>query len=103
MATVRFDFTLEEAVLRAPSLANLVLLAQTSQRYLACIKPLLPPALLPAIAAGPIEDTVWCLVVQGNAVAAKLRQMLPRLVTHLQAQEHRVSAIRLRVLPAQTK
>jgi hypothetical protein len=98
MATSRPAFTLIEAVRQSPSLAQLLAQAQTAQGYLNCVAPLMPTTLRAAIAAGPIEDGNWCLVVKGNAVAAKLRQMLPRLIAHLQALGHPVNSIRLKVV-----
>ena len=35
---------------------------------------LIPPAMRPAVQAGPAEGDVWCLLVKGSAAAAKLRQ-----------------------------
>ena len=98
MATSRPAFTLMEAVHQAPSMAYLLAKAQASQTCLQSVMPLLPSTLRAAVAAGPIEDDSWCLIVKGNAVAAKLRQMLPRLITHLQALGHPVVSIRLRVV-----
>jgi len=46
---------------------------------------------------GPIEDGQWCLLVSSNAVAAKLRQLLPALQLHLQARGLPVSGIRIKV------
>ena len=36
-------------------------------------------------------------MVQGNAVAAKLRQLLPALEAHLRTRGHEVNAIRLKI------
>ncbi|OGB03437.1 MAG: hypothetical protein A3E25_00875 [Burkholderiales bacterium RIFCSPHIGHO2_12_FULL_69_20] len=64
----------------------LVMLARRmrdSQDRLAAISPLLPPAMRPHVKAGPIDETGWSLLAGNNAVAAKLRQMLPALEAHL--------------------
>ena len=66
--------------------APLALLSQRmreSQDRLAAITPLLPPAMRASVRAGPIDDTGWSLLASSNAVAAKLRQMLPALEAHL--------------------
>jgi len=64
---------------------------------LQAIQPLLPPALRSAIQAGPIEGPSWCLLVKGNAAAAKLRQLAPALAAHLRSKGWDVQGIRLKV------
>ena len=59
---------------------------------------LLPGNLRSAVKAGPIDGDSWCLLVNGNAAAAKLRQLLPTLQAGLQRQGWRVSSIRLKIL-----
>lgn len=98
MVAKQSAFTLEEAVQCTPSLSHLLLRLKASQQYLACVKPLIGATLLPTICAGPIEETTWCLIVKGNAVAAKLRQMLPQLIEHLRAHGHPITSIRLRIV-----
>jgi ethanolamine ammonia-lyase small subunit len=49
------------------------------------------------VQAGPIEDGCWCLLVSSNAVAAKLRQLLPALQAHLSLKGLSVSSIRIKV------
>lgn len=88
---------LQQAALGTPTLARLMALGQESTARLKAIEALLPPALRPSVAPGPIDGPVWCLLVQGNAVAAKLRQLLPALEAHLRTKGHEVSAIRLKV------
>ena len=81
----------------APGLARLVEMGQESSKRLKTIEALLPPALRSSVTAGPIEGPFWCLLVQGNAVAAKLRQLLPALEAHLRTRGHEVNAIRLKI------
>lgn len=83
--------------METPSLAKLLELGQESSQRLKAIDKLLPAALRSSVSAGPIEDGVWCLLVRGNAVAAKLRQLLPSLEAHLRARGHEVTSIRLKV------
>ena len=68
----------------------------SSERLLA-IRSLLPAPLRASVQAGPIEEGCWCLLVGSNAVAAKLRQMLPALQAHLSSKGLGVSSIRLKV------
>lgn len=90
-------FTLEEAANESPALAKLLNLSRQSSDRLQAIRFLIPINLRQAITAGPIDGTTWCLMVDGNAAAAKLRQFIPTLLTHLQATGEEVTSIRLKV------
>ncbi|WP_225783822.1 DciA family protein [Xenophilus sp. Marseille-Q4582] len=90
-------FTLLQASEESPTLAGLMARARDSQARLQAITPLLPPALRAAVAAGPTEDGEWCLLVEGNAVAAKLRQMVPMLLARLRVQGWDAQSIRIKV------
>lgn len=92
-------YTLEEAANESPTLAKLLNLSRQSSDLLRAIQFLIPSNLRPAISPGPIDDTTWCLIVDGNAVAAKLRQFLPTLLTQLQAINSDITSIRLKVTP----
>jgi hypothetical protein len=50
-----------------------------------------------SVQAGPIEEGSWCLLVSSNAVAAKLRQLTPALLAHLNHKGLAVLAIRIKV------
>lgn len=89
--------SLQEATQQAPTLARLTELVQDSNARLQSILPLLPPGLRTGIQAGPIDDGVWCLLLQSNAVAAKLRQLLPSLEAHLRSKGWQITSIRLKV------
>ena len=78
-------------------MAQLTTLMRDSSARLSAIEPLVPPALRASLRAGPIDGTTWCLLVQGNSAAAKLRQLLPALEAHLRSKGWEVSAIRLKV------
>jgi hypothetical protein len=64
---------------------------------LKAIRSVLPAALRAGVQAGPIEEGCWCLLVSSNAIAAKVRQMLPALQAHLNSQGLNVNSIRLKV------
>jgi hypothetical protein len=81
----------------APTLSRLMDLSNESVARLKAIQTLLPPALRSGLQAGPIEGDSWCLLVPNNAVAAKMRQMLPALLAHLRSKGWEVNAIRLKV------
>lgn len=90
-------FTLEQAAQESPTLARLTALARESAKRLEAIQPLIPPGMRSALQAGPIEADAWCLLVDNNAAAAKLRQMLPALQAHLRSRGWEVNSIRLKV------
>jgi len=89
--------SVQEAAQNSPTLARLAELARESAERLKAVETLIPGALRPAIQAGPIEGPDWCLLVEGNAAAAKLRQLLPLLQSHLRSRGWEVNSIRLKV------
>ena len=89
--------TLQQAAEDAPTLARLAQLARESGERLRAVEPLIPAALRSAVRPGPIDGPSWCLLVDSNAAAAKLRQVLPALVDCLGARGWQVSSIRLKV------
>lgn len=93
----RHAVTLLQASQDSPTLARLTELTRDSQARLKAIEPLIPAALRCAIKAGPIDDSVWCLILNNNAAAAKIRQILPALEAHLRVKGWEVNSIRLKV------
>jgi len=70
-------FTLLQATQASPALARLTELARDSTARLKAIQPLIPAALRPAVKAGPINGSVWCLLLDNNSTASKMRQIVP--------------------------
>lgn len=89
--------SLHEAAQSSPTLARLAELAHDSRERLKAVEKLIPAGLRPAIQAGPVEGDAWCLLVSGNAAAAKLRQLLPHLQTCLRDKGWEVNSIRVKV------
>ena len=89
--------TIAQASLASPTLARLAQLGRESTRRLDAIKPMLPEAIRPCVKAGPIDNSVWCLLADNAAVASKLRQFLPHMQAELLARGVEVTAIRIRV------
>jgi hypothetical protein len=92
--------TLHQAVGNSPSLLRLTDLVRESNQRLKAIEALIPTALRPAVKAGPIDGEDWCLLVNGNAAMAKVRQLLPLMQASLLRQGWKVSSIRLKILMA---
>ncbi len=88
---------LHQAAEESPTLARLVERVHASSQCLEAIRPVLPAPLRASVQAGPLEDGQWCLLVSSNAVAAKLRQLLPALQLQLSARGLGVRSIRLKV------
>jgi hypothetical protein len=94
-------YSIEEATQESPTLAKLINLSRESNAMLQSIQSLIPLNLRPTIKAGPIDTTAhgttWCLIVEGNAAVAKLRQLLPKFQAHLLSTGTQVTDIRLKV------
>lgn len=97
------SLTLQQATEASPTLARLAELARDSVSRLEAVEPLLPASLRAAVKAGPIDATHWCLLLENNAVAAKLRQLLPALEAHLRTQGWEQRSIRLKVQHARDR
>lgn len=90
--------TFSQAAENSPSLARLTELVQESNNRLKAIESLIPAALRPAIQAGPIDQDGWCLLISSNAAAAKVRQLLPLILSRLHDRGWKVNSIRLKIL-----
>lgn len=88
---------LHQAAEESPTLARLAQLVRESAERFKAIEPSIPAALRSSVRPGPIEGSTWCLLVDNNAVAAKLRQLLPVLQGKLSHLGWEVSLIRLKV------
>jgi len=91
------SFTLEQAAQASPTLAGLAERARDSAARLQAIEDLVPPPLRAGLLPGPAEGDEWCLLVQGNAAAAKLRQLTPTLLTRLRQRGWPVTTLRIKV------
>jgi hypothetical protein len=69
---------------------------EASRRRLRIIGPALPGTLLASVQPGPLDEDGWSVLVANAAVAAKLRQLLPRLEALL-AQAGLPSRIRIKL------
>lgn len=97
------SFTLQQATEASPTLARLAERSRESVARLKSVTALIPAPLRPAITAGPIDGSVWCLLLDNNATAAKMRQLLPALQAHLRSKGWEVTSIRLKVRDARAR
>jgi len=99
----RSDLTLsaEEALSRSKPLARLADLLRESNARLAAIRPVLPAPLAAGLRAGPLDESGWSLLVANPGVAAKLRQLQPRLEAALaEAGFSQAIVLRIRIVAA---
>jgi len=89
--------TLQQATEGSPTLASLAARVRDTNERLRVVLEGVPPEMRGAIQAGPVEDEVWCLLVQGSAAAAKLRQLLPALQARLRSKGWEGATIRIKV------
>jgi Dna[CI] antecedent, DciA len=88
---------LATALERSAPLAHLRRLLQESKQRFEVIRPHLPTALAAHVRPGPIDENGWTLLAANPAVAAKLRQLQPRLEQALTAGGWQGNAIRVKV------
>ncbi len=91
---------LADALRRSAPLALLRSRLNDSNARLAAIQDCLPVALAPHVKAGPVDDAGWSLLAANAAVAAKLRQLEPRLQQRLKEGGWQLTAIRIKVTSA---
>jgi hypothetical protein len=80
-------------------LARLMARLRQSRSCFEAVKAALPPALATQVQAGGYDEGEWTLLAGNGAVAAKLRQLQPRLEEVLREHGHAGVALRIRVRP----
>jgi len=91
------SLALADALKRSAPLAHLRERLQDSNARYAAILSVLPPALAPHVKPGPVDDEGWTLLTANASVAAKLRQLEPRLQEVLRQRGWQVNPIRIKV------
>ena len=92
-----------QAADETPSFARLAELTRESTARLKAVENIIPISLRSSLKAGPIDGGTWCLLVDNNASAAKMRQLLPALTARLKAKGWEITSIRLRVQISQER
>ena len=96
-ASVPLPLSLGAAIATSDSLVSLAARLRESEQRFETIAPLLPDNLAQELRPGPIDDEGWSLLASNAAVAAKLRQLLPRLSNELRSRSFRDVPIRVRL------
>jgi Dna[CI] antecedent, DciA len=96
-ARVQSALPLADALQASEPLARLSERLRESNRRFACIQPALPGNLAAHAHPGPIDAQGWTLLADNAAVAAKLRQLVPRIDALLAEQNHAPLPLRVRV------
>jgi hypothetical protein len=86
-----------DALARSAPLHQLQARLRDSNARFAAILSLLPATLAPHVQPGPVDEAGWSLLAANAPVAAKLRQLQPRLEDVLRQRGWQVSAIRIKV------
>jgi hypothetical protein len=88
---------IEQALRQSAPLARLRQLMLDSNARFEAIRGSLPAAMAVHVKPGPVDDEGWSLLAANASVAAKLRQLQPRLEDILRERGWQVSAIRVKV------
>jgi len=88
---------IQDALRRSAPLTQLRQRVQDSNARFSAIRGQLPAALASHVKPGPVDDEGWSLLAANASVAAKLRQLQPRLEERLRDRGWQVIAIRIKV------
>lgn len=90
-------YTVNQAVQASPVLASMFERVALSQSLFSLVLPHVPKPLHAQMAAGPVDEGVWCILISNPAVATKLRHLRPNLLAAVQAAGHPITDIRLKI------
>ena len=91
------SLSIADALSRSAPLASLRQRLQDSNARFAAIRVLLPAVLAAHVKPGSVDEDGWTLLAANASVAAKLRQLQPRLQDVLQMQGWQGSPVRIKV------
>lgn len=96
-STVPLARPLGEALAASEVLAHLGQRIRESNARFEVVRGVLPEGLRAGVRAGPLDEEGWSLLAANAGVAAKLRQLLPRLEQALLQHGYTQRSIRLKV------
>jgi hypothetical protein len=88
---------IEEALGRSEPLARLQQRMRDSNARFEAVRSVLPATLAAYVKPGPVDADGWSLLAANASVAAKLRQLLPRIENMLKTSGWEGTAIRIKV------
>ncbi|MGZ8259296.1 MAG: hypothetical protein ACXWUL_01955 [Caldimonas sp.] len=88
-----------QALRESAPLGRLAERLRLSNALFSTAAPVLPAGLAAEVSAGPVDEEGWSLLCSNAAVAAKVRQLVPRLEQRLREAGRPVAAIRIKVQP----
>lgn len=91
---------LRDALARSAPLASLMQRQRDSQARCDAARSVLPPSLAPHVRPGPLDADAWTLLAANGAVAAKLRQLQPRIEAALHERGLATLALRIKTVAA---
>ena len=88
--------TVLQAIAESNTLANLLARMDQSKLCLEAILKRIPLGLHTSVAAGPLTDGVWCLLISNASAVAKLKQLTPIMLAAIHAKGLDVQDIRFK-------
>jgi hypothetical protein len=88
--------TVLQAIVESNTLSGLLGRMELSKACLDIVLKRLPLGLHTSIAAGPLSDGEWCILISNASAVAKLKQLEPMMLAAIQAGGIAVQSIRLK-------
>ena len=95
----RFAAAVGQALREHEPLAHLLARLAESQARWTAVAATLPAELAAVARAGPLDDKAWVILAEHAAAAAKLRQCLPEIESHLSAKGWLTPPVKIKVRP----
>lgn len=88
--------TVLQAIAESNTLSGLLARMDDSKRCLELALKHIPLGLHTSVAPGPFSDDEWCLLIRNASAVAKLKQLVPTMITAIQLGGISVQSIRLK-------
>ncbi len=88
--------TVLQAIAESNTLSNLLERMETSQACLNAVLKRIPLGLHTSIAAGPLTQNEWCILINNASAVVKLKQLEPMMLAAIRADGITVESIRIK-------
>ncbi len=88
--------TVLQAIVESNTLSGLLERMDLSKACLDIVSKRIPLSLHTSIAAGPLTDGEWCILISNASAVAKLKQLEPIMLAAIQANGIQVQSIRFK-------